>query len=265
MSPKDQIHEYIGRNNITEAIKVLDKHVSEESKPLVTGIKAEQNALNFQRIAGTASHSQLQITTAQLIQRILTLADQMTGEMGQPTLILLVSANPEDTTPLKVREEMDAIRAIFRGNDKFIVKSLEYASRNDLITSIQTQKPNILHFCGHGSQEGIYLLEEKTQKHSLLNNQDLTDILLLNRSIQFVLLNSCYGLAQLRELRRNNVAEMVGMPKQIEDGIAMQFAKAFFKGVLNGQKYSEAYQGAYLHDFVANLPSERKPIWFEKL
>lgn len=265
MNPRDQIHEYIGRNNINEAIKILEKYVPEDAKPLITGIKSEQNALNFQRIAGTATPSQLQVSTAQLIQRILTLSDLIPEINSQPTIILLVSANPEGTTPLRVREEMDAIRSIFRGHDQFIVKSLEYASRNDLISTIQNNRPKIVHFCGHGTEEGIFLLEENSQQHAILKNQDLTDILTLNRSVQMVMLNSCYGVAQLREIRRNGIAEMIGMPKQIEDGIALDFAKAFYAGILGGLKFEEAFQGAKLRDFIAKLPSERKPVWFEKL
>lgn len=265
MNSIDEIHNHIGRNNFSAAIKMLELAAPAEMKALVTGIQAEHNSLNFQQIAGTASHSQMQVARAQLAQRILNLANQIQAEKGGPKTILVVSANPSDTNLLMVRKEVDQIRAIFRENDHFIVRLLEYASRNDLITKIQQDRPQILHFSGHGSKEGIYLLEERSENHALLPTETLADIVQLNRSIEFVFLNSCFGMAQLRELRRNGIPEMIGMPMEIEDDIALAYSKEFYQRIANGLTYEEAYLSNQQRDFMDNLPDKRKPVWFEKL
>jgi hypothetical protein len=79
--------------------------------------------------------------------------------------ILILAANPVDTKPLRLDEE---VREIANGlqlaeyRDQFVLRQQWAARALDVRRAMLKQAPHIVHFCGHGSgEEGIAFESEK--------------------------------------------------------------------------------------------------------
>ncbi|MGH9760567.1 MAG: hypothetical protein ACREAC_06950, partial [Blastocatellia bacterium] len=81
--------------------------------------------------------------------------------------ILFLSANPKRTKRLRLDEEVRAIRDKLNAatlRDDFTIEQ-EWALRvGDLQGHLMRHKPNIVHFSGHGSDEGEIILEDEAGK-----------------------------------------------------------------------------------------------------
>jgi len=81
--------------------------------------------------------------------------------------ILVLSANPKNTPPLRLDQE---VREIDNGlqraqkRDDFILKAKFALRPVDVRRAMLDYEPNIVHFCGHGSgEEGIAFEDEQGQ------------------------------------------------------------------------------------------------------
>src|SRR5215813_5466671 len=85
-----------------------------------------------------------------------------------PTKILLLSANPQDTVRLRLDEEMQEIRNRLRQVDQFTVE-LRWAVRpRDIQRAMLDVNPEIVHFSGHGTlNEGLIFEDEAGRSQSV--------------------------------------------------------------------------------------------------
>jgi hypothetical protein len=85
--------------------------------------------------------------------------------------ILILAANPIDTSKLRLDVEVREIQAAHRQarNREEIEIISGWAVRvDDLRSAILYHKPNIVHFCGHGAGDDGLLLENKYRNCSLV-------------------------------------------------------------------------------------------------
>src|SRR5262249_21326989 len=79
--------------------------------------------------------------------------------------ILFLAANPKDTNPLRLDEEVRTIKERLRLadlRDHFVVEQ-EWAVRvTDLQGHLLRHQPHIVHFSGYGSRAGEILLEDQS-------------------------------------------------------------------------------------------------------
>jgi hypothetical protein len=80
---------------------------------------------------------------------------------------LFLASNPESTPPLMLDEEIRSITEKIRASDQRDALKLEslWAVRpDDLLQALNVHKPQIVHFSGHGSEEGeIILMDNERQ------------------------------------------------------------------------------------------------------
>ena len=81
--------------------------------------------------------------------------------MDAKTKILFFASNPKDVIPLNLDEEIRSITTKIRASEHRDV--LELISRwavrpDDLLQELNTHKPTIVHFSGHGSSSGELIL-----------------------------------------------------------------------------------------------------------
>ncbi len=76
--------------------------------------------------------------------------------------LLLLSANPKDTTQLRVDEEMREIREGLRRSkqrENFVIETAQAVRYRDIRRAILDHEPNIVHFSGHGSEQNGLIFE----------------------------------------------------------------------------------------------------------
>ena len=200
--------------------------------------------------------------------------------MHKAIKILFLAANPADTTRLRLdkesREIKDALQKTeFRDHFEF---EQEWAvSVNDLQALLLHHKPDIVHFSGHGSDEGDIILEAAnygdahlrdeerkigrggTHKPGHVSPRALSKVFeLLKDNIRCVVLNACYSEEQANAIA-NHVDVVIGMSSAIGDSSAIVFAKEFYQALGYGQDIANAFNLACNGIDLNNLDEQDKP------
>ncbi|MGB8689641.1 MAG: CHAT domain-containing protein [Microcoleus sp.] len=159
--------------------------------------------------------------------------------------ILILAANPTNTAPLRLEEEIREIDEGLRRANKREQYKLEqkWAVRSrDFYRAILDYQPNIVHFCGHGAGEDGIVLEDDTGKMALVQTNALASMfkLFAKKSVECVILNACYSEVQAEAISQY-VNYVVGMNRAVGDQAAVAFAVAFYDGIAAEFEVEEAY------------------------
>lgn len=152
--------------------------------------------------------------------------------------ILLLAANPDNTARLaldreakKIQEELD--RSPQR--DAFEIRLLPACTRDNLQSGLLNFQPHILHFSGHGEQDGLYF-DNGNGQAQFIDLEALTRLFGSQQaaSVQCVLLNACYTEQQATAFSQH-IPYTVGMSKTIGDQAAIDFAAGFYRALFSNQ------------------------------
>ncbi|MEG4303636.1 nSTAND1 domain-containing NTPase, partial [Microcoleus sp. D3_18a_C4] len=159
--------------------------------------------------------------------------------------ILILAANPKNTAPLRLDQEIREIDEGLRRANKRELYKLEqkWAVRSrDFYRAILDYQPNIVHFCGHGAGEDGIVLEDDTGKMALVQTNALASMfkLFAKKGVECVILNACYSEVQADAISQY-VNYVVGMNRAVGDKAAVAFAVAFYDGIAAGYEVEEAY------------------------
>lgn len=159
--------------------------------------------------------------------------------------ILVLAANPKNTPQLRLDQEVrDIDSGLERAQrrDEFILKQ-KWASRpQDVRRAMLDFKPNIVHFCGHGSGEEGIVFEDETGRAKLINADTLAGFFeLFVNEVECVVLNACYSEVQAEAVAKH-IPYVIGMKKAIGDTIAIEFSVAFYDALGAGESIEFAYR-----------------------
>jgi hypothetical protein len=162
--------------------------------------------------------------------------------------ILVLTANPSDAgvEPLdldaEVRQIEEAIRRSPRRDHFQIVARLALRTK-DLRHALLEHRPQIVHFCGHGTENKGLVLENDTGKMQEVSTEGLGRLFgaFDENTIQCVLLNACYSEVQAKAILQF-VDCVIGMNQPISDQAAIQFAEGFYDALGAGSTYGEAFK-----------------------
>ncbi|NET58955.1 MAG: CHAT domain-containing protein [Symploca sp. SIO2E6] len=159
--------------------------------------------------------------------------------------VLILAANPKGTAQLRLDEEVREIDMGLqrsRKRDQFILKQQWAVRPRDVHRAILDFRPQIVHFCGHGAENGGLALENETGKIQLVNVQALASLFeLFAAQVECVLLNACYSEVQANAISQH-IDYVIGMNQQIGDQAAINFAVGFYDAVGAGESYDFAYK-----------------------
>ncbi len=151
--------------------------------------------------------------------------------------ILVLAANPQNTTPLSLHREVEDIKRALqeaknRDNSSNSVSfeiEERYATRTEQISrAILDFKPNIIHFSGHGSGAQGLCFEGEDGHSQYVTGDRLRGLLgLFADKIECVLLNACYSDEQATEFVEH-INYVIGMKQSILDATAIKFAAEFY-------------------------------------
>lgn len=178
------------------------------------------------------------------------------------TKILFLAANPLDTDPLRLDEEVRAIdtalrRADFR--DQFELVSHWAVRTGELQELLLRHQPQIVHFSGHGSETSEIILQDDGGNSAVVPARALSSLFgLLREHIRCVLLNACYSAEQAAGIAEE-IDCVVGMSNAITDAAALQFAAAFYRGLGYGRSVAMAFDLGCNQIDLADLDEAHKP------
>lgn len=177
--------------------------------------------------------------------------------------ILILSANPKDTSKLRLDEEVREIQAslkLAKSRDNFEVIT-EWAVRiDDFRRVLLDNEPQIVHFSGHSSGEDGVALENATGQMQLVSTESLARLFeLFKGKIECVLLNACYSEVQAEAIHQH-VDCVIGMNHKIADKAAIKFVVGFYDALGTNRSYEEAYKFGCNAIDLEGIPESSIPV-----
>ncbi|WP_017318932.1 GUN4 domain-containing protein [Mastigocladopsis repens] len=170
------------------------------------------------------------------------------------------------TASLYLRQIEKAIkRAVKR--DLFDIRIRTAIRPQDIRRSIAEERPQIVHFCGHGMKDGSLLLEDDGGNRKPVSPESLAALFRLHVDyVKCVLLNACYS-AKSGEAISQYINYVIGMNQPIDDKAAIVFAQGFYDGLgYDNTNNQDVIQRAFDEGIVAigleNLSQEQIPVLY---
>lgn len=159
--------------------------------------------------------------------------------------ILILAANPADTTRLRLDKEVRDIQQTLKQSqyrDEFRVISMGAVRIDDLQQTLYDNYPTIVHFSGHGSGSDGLILEDNSGRSVLVSEEALARLFQgFQTEVECVLLNACYSEIQAKAIHQH-IDCVVGMNQAIGDEAAIKFAVGFYRALGAGEPYNHCFE-----------------------
>ncbi len=144
---------------------------------------------------------------------------------------------------MEFRKITDAVKK-GKNRDKFSFLTPALAADFKAFLKIcSVEKPYLIHFAGHGAEDGIYLSNDKN-RWQLVPNQMLDEVFNDSKEyIRCVVMNSCYSAAQA-EIISNHIEYVVGNNVPVKDRHAIYFADLFYEFMAEEESIEKAFGNA---------------------
>jgi AAA-like domain/TIR domain/CHAT domain len=182
------------------------------------------------------------------------------------TTILLLAANPKNTSRLRLDEEVREIdEGLRRANkrEQFMLEQKWAVRSRDFYRAILDTQPQIVHFCGHATgEDGIYL-EDETGKSALVETEALASMfkVFASTKVECVLLNACYSQVQAEAISQH-INYVIGMSQAIGDKAAINFTVAFYDALGAGHDVEFAFELG--RSQIVGLKEDQTPVLKKK-
>jgi len=157
--------------------------------------------------------------------------------------ILFLASSPRDQDYLNIYSaEYEAIEGLLEREhfkDSLELKLKPEISPGKLVEVLANEKPQILHFAGHGVKEG---LAGSSGGRSVIIDKDLFSEIFddLSPDIKLVVLNAC-DTAPLAKKIAEKVGCSIGMKGEVKDHISVAFTAKFYMMIGLGYSIQKAY------------------------
>lgn len=152
-------------------------------------------------------------------------------------LTCFFGASPVDQKRTYIEFEVEEIRKCLGGmqaSNGILFESSMASSTQDIVQTIMVQSPDIVHFAGHGNEDGIFVMDENN-KSELLTNDMLEDIcLLFSEVVNCVVFTSCFSKHQ-GEIIKKAIPYVLGTNAKVTSGQATLFSSRFYEALNNGK------------------------------
>ncbi|MBR8840087.1 MAG: CHAT domain-containing protein [Stigonema ocellatum SAG 48.90 = DSM 106950] len=186
--------------------------------------------------------------------------------------ILILAAIPQPHN-LRLDKEMREIRGAMeraRNRDLFEIYERTAVRSEDIRRAIAELSPQIVHFCGHGMEDGSLVLEDDGGNQKPVSPEGLAALFQLHaKYVNCVLLNACYSEASAKAISQY-INYTIGMNQPIQDRAAIVFAQGFYDGL--GYKNSDnegIFKRAFDEGMIAmkmeNIMQGQIPVFKKKV
>ena len=157
--------------------------------------------------------------------------------------ILILASNPRKDLNLdrEIRDLKNVIEAS-RDRQQFEVEDALAVRVGDLQDLLFRHRPQIVHFCGHGSGQQGLVFEGNDGGEQWVRAEALSDLFrLFSKNVGCVLLNACYSEEQANAIV-NHIDYVIGMNQEIRDDAAIAFSKGFYRALGYECSIEQAYE-----------------------
>jgi hypothetical protein len=183
----------------------------------------------------------------------------------QKITVLFLAANPIAEQQLRLDEEARSIYEKLRLSEfrDAITFESRWAVRTlDILQAINECKPTIVHFSGHGADDGSIILQDINGSGKLVSVAAIAQTLkTASDDIRFMFFNSCFSKAQA-EAAIEHVEGAIGMNDAVGDEAARIFAAQFYSAVGFGKSVQTAFEQAKAALMLESIPEEDTPELF---
>jgi hypothetical protein len=167
------------------------------------------------------------------------------GARRLPVKILFLGANPLETRPLRLDEEMREIqRTIQAGKER---DNLEFHSRTavrpaDISQALLDIAPRVVHFAGHGGGvDGSFAAEDEYGRAHVIPVAGLVQVFRsAGRNVECVLVNAC-STELLARAMTAVATYVIGMRHPVGDRSAIRFSIGFYQALAAGRPVEDAF------------------------
>lgn len=184
-----------------------------------------------------------------------------------PVKILFLRADPSNTARLRLGQESRAIKDCLEKATEYVtyqLEQLESVRVSDLTKVIFRIKPRIIHFSGHGTNNGELCLENEVGEVQYVTPEALAAMFkLFAQQIYCVVLNTCYSEVQANAIAQH-IPFVIGMNDQIGDRAAIAFTTGFYKALAANCSIEEAYEFGCVEIQLYGIREHLKPVLYTK-
>lgn len=176
--------------------------------------------------------------------------------------ILILAANPRNTPPLRLAEEVRDIQERLQGSQnhyQFVLEQRWAARPRDIQSAMLFADPQIVHFSGHGAGEEGLAFEDATGQTKFIDSDGLAGLFAEFPKVECVVLNACYSEVQARAIAQH-VRYVVGMSRAISDGAALEFSVGFYTALCAGRDVAGAYRSGCAAIRLAGFRENETPV-----
>jgi hypothetical protein len=194
--------------------------------------------------------------------------DTLQGQDIRVRKILVLTAIPHGLRlDREIREIEDAIQRATQ-REQFEIKARTAVRPKDIRRAIAEENPQIVHFCGHGQEDGSLVLEDEGGQSKPVKPEGLAALFQLHADyVNCVVLNACHS-EKPAEAISQHINYAIGMNQAINDGSAIVFSQGFYDGLGYGTASDCEYERAFKEGLVAiqleDLPGEQTPVLKKK-
>jgi hypothetical protein len=187
---------------------------------------------------------------------------------SQPQTILLLVANPKDSTRLRLDQELrDIDEGLQRAQkrDQFSLKQRLSVRPRDIHRAMLDIDPEIVHFSGHGTGDQGLVFEDEIGNAKLVDAEALASLFALFADrVRCVVLNGCYSEVQARAIAQH-IPYVIGMNQAIGDKAAIAFAVGFYDALGSGRDIEFAHKLGCAAIRLEGVSEYLTPVLLQKL
>ncbi|MEB3219209.1 MAG: effector-associated domain EAD1-containing protein [Nostocales cyanobacterium 94392] len=166
--------------------------------------------------------------------------------------ILILAAIPNG---LRLDKEMREIEEAIRratNRELFEIQLKTAVCPQDIRRAIAEERPQIVHFCGHGDKDGSLLLEDDGGNNKSVRPEGLASLFKLHADyVKCVVLNACHSEKPAIAISQY-IDYVIGMNNTIQDKVAIIFSQGFYDGLgYHNSDNQDVFQRAFDEGVVA--------------
>lgn len=178
--------------------------------------------------------------------------------------ILFLAANPTNEARLQTDHEYRLIQQELKlGNqsDKYEFLQPRLSVTVETLLRAIDEHPQIVHFSGHGQEDGIIISKDDNTAHVLGTRAIKRLFKKLKGQTRIVLLNNCYSASQAEVISKFGMY-VVGYNLPIGDKAAISFARGLYIGLGQGDSFEDAYDDAmFVLEAKAEEYADSVEVW----
>lgn len=154
--------------------------------------------------------------------------------------VLCLMSAPFDEARMRLGAEQRVIREAEARSGGRLAVTVHPATRiSDILPQLDAVLPRIVHFAGHGTDDGRLLFEDETGASAAVPVEALTPALALHAPLDCVVLNSCWTAAYAEGLLKC-AHTVVGTVSELDDDAGIAFAEGFYSSLAHSPDIGRA-------------------------